>query len=48
MFLVEGWRQHLCKCHACLQVYQDNNLAFLTDLTDTVHHYESQVYSPQM
>ncbi len=40
---MEGWRQQLCECSACLQVYEDSGLTFLTSLADTVHHYESQV-----
>jgi E3 ubiquitin-protein ligase UBR7 len=43
LFLPEGWRQQLCECSACLQLYEDSGLSFLTSLADTVHHYESQV-----
>ncbi len=43
LFLPEGWRQQLCECSACRQLYEDSGLTFLTSLADTVHHYESQV-----
>ena len=43
LFLAEGWRLELCHCLSCLHTYQTSDLAFLTDTTDTVHHYESQV-----
>lgn len=42
LFLPDGWRSELCRCPECLQTYQASGLAFLTDSTDTVHHYESQ------
>ena len=43
LFLPEGWRQQLCHCESCLRSYEANSLLFLTNLADTVHHYESQV-----
>ena len=42
LFLTGNWRQQLCKCDECLKLYQQENIAFLTDEEDTVHHYESQ------
>ena len=42
MFLPMGWRSSLCKCSSCVQMYQDTNTSFLTEDSDTVHHYESQ------
>lgn len=42
MFLIANWRQELCKCDDCLKLYQENNVKFLIDEEDTVHHYESQ------
>jgi len=42
LFLTGNWRQQLCKCDECVKLYQQENLAFLTDEEDTVHHYESQ------
>ena len=43
MFLPIKWRQQLCKCSNCDKVYNDTATKFLTDETDTVHHYESKV-----
>lgn len=42
LFLTGNWRKQLCKCDECVKLYQQENLAFLTDEEDTVHHYESQ------
>ena len=42
LFLTGNWRQQLCKCDECVKLYQQENIAFLTDEEDTVHHYESQ------
>jgi len=42
MFLPMGWRSSLCKCSSCVQMYLDTNTSFLTEDSDTVHHYESQ------
>ena len=42
LFLTGNWRQQLCKCDECAKLYQQENIAFLTDEEDTVHHYESQ------
>ena len=43
LFLPIGWRSALCKCSSCTQLYSDTRTTFLTQETDTVHHYESQV-----
>jgi len=42
LFLPDDWRKQLCKCDICLRLYQQENVAFLIDEEDTVHHYESQ------
>jgi len=42
MFLPMGWRSALCKCSSCSKLYLDTKTSFLTQDTDTVHHYESQ------
>jgi len=42
MFLPLGWRSSLCKCPSCTQLYIDTNTSFLTEESDTVHHYESK------
>lgn len=36
------WRAELCKCVACLQLYKDARVEFLTDIDDTVHMYEKK------
>jgi len=42
LFLPTDWRKQLCKCDDCLKLYRQENVAFLIDEEDTVHHYESQ------
>jgi len=42
MFLPMGWRNSLCRCPSCIKLYADSNTSFLTEESDTVHHYESQ------
>ncbi|XP_031828089.1 putative E3 ubiquitin-protein ligase UBR7 [Nomia melanderi] len=39
-FWSEGWRSVLCKCEACRALYQEKNVTFLLDPTDSVHAYE--------
>ena len=41
-FLPQNWRQSLCRCSECVQMYEDLNVSFLTDDQDTVYYYESQ------
>uniref|UniRef100_A0A158Q7U4 UBR-type domain-containing protein n=1 Tax=Elaeophora elaphi TaxID=1147741 RepID=A0A158Q7U4_9BILA len=33
------WRNRLCQCKICLNLYEDNNLQFLTDLTDCMQTF---------
>lgn len=42
LFMTGDWRQQLCKCQKCCQMYRCQDVDFLTDLEDTVHHYEEQ------
>ncbi len=42
LFLVSGWREHLCRCAACAARYAERRLEFLLDPEDTVHHYEEK------
>lgn len=35
-----NWRDYLCKCHDCLNMYKDNNIEFLTKSNDTIKYYE--------
>jgi len=46
LFLPIGWRNQVCKCPKCLDLYRDSGTTFLTDETDTVHHYEDQAKEP--
>lgn len=39
-FWPEGWRQRLCRCKKCLDLYAAKKLEFLTDEHDTVEQYE--------
>jgi E3 ubiquitin-protein ligase UBR7 len=41
-FWPENWRQHLCQCDACLNVYRENKVLFIIDLDDTIHSYEEK------
>ncbi len=41
LFLPTNWRQDLCKCDDCLKLYKEQQISFLIDEEDTVHHYES-------
>ena len=45
LFLSDNWRRSLCKCTACIKMYSDLKVQFLTDEKDTVYHYESQAKS---
>jgi E3 ubiquitin-protein ligase UBR7 len=42
LFMLEGWREQLCKCSDCIKKYQESSLDYLLDLEDTVHHYENK------
>uniref|UniRef100_UPI00358E95B2 putative E3 ubiquitin-protein ligase UBR7 n=1 Tax=Myxine glutinosa TaxID=7769 RepID=UPI00358E95B2 len=37
-----GWRDKLCTCHSCLDMYQREGLAFLLEPCDTIVEYEKQ------
>ncbi|XP_053970701.1 putative E3 ubiquitin-protein ligase UBR7 [Hylaeus volcanicus] len=39
-FWSEGWRAALCTCKSCTMLYQEKNVTFLLDPTDSVHAYE--------
>ena len=42
LFMLQGWREELCKCSDCTKMYQENRLDFLLDPEDTVHYYEKK------
>jgi E3 ubiquitin-protein ligase UBR7 len=35
-----NWRDFLCKCLDCLNMYKENNIEFLTKSNDTIKYYE--------
>lgn len=39
-FWKQGWRQNLCKCVRCIDLYEKHKVDFLIDEEDTVHFYE--------
>lgn len=41
-FWSEKWRESLCKCEKCLEMYEEMGCCFLTDPDDTVHSYEER------
>lgn len=41
-FWKDGWRKQLCKCAACLKVYEEAKVEFLIDLEDTTQNYEDK------
>ena len=41
-FWPSGWRAVLCKCQACLKMYEELKVTFLLDETDTVSSYEEE------
>jgi len=36
LFLVKGWRTHLCRCPDCLRMYEQRGIGFLLDPDDTL------------
>ncbi|RUS74824.1 hypothetical protein EGW08_017414 [Elysia chlorotica] len=42
VFWSEGWRSKLCRCSECLEMYQDRNIEFLIDDSDTMQAYEAK------
>ena len=40
LFMLQGWREQLCRCIECTKMYQEHCVDFLLDPEDTVHYYE--------
>lgn len=40
MYFKEKWRNELCKCKDCLEMYADKSVSFLTHESDTIAAYE--------
>lgn len=36
------WREQLCTCTTCMKMYQDENVSYLTEPSDTVQSYETK------
>jgi len=47
LFLPIGWRKQVCQCLKCVNLFKEAGIAFLTDETDTVHHYEEKAKESQ-
>lgn len=41
-FWPTNWRKSLCKCSDCMALYKKNKVDFLTDIEDTVLHYQEK------
>lgn len=42
LFMLDGWREQLCKCSDCIIKYKKSALNYLLDIEDTLHHYENK------
>ena len=42
LFMVDGWRNQLCRCSDCTKKYEDDKVSYLLNPEDTVHHYEEK------
>lgn len=41
-FWTEGWRQKLCRCSKCTEIYRQEDVGFLLDECDTITAYENR------
>lgn len=39
-YFLNGWREALCKCIECLELYKSNKIEFITDIKDSITFYE--------
>ena len=39
-YFLNGWREALCKCLECLELYKKNQVEYLTNIKDTISFYE--------
>uniref|UniRef100_A0A1J3K467 Putative E3 ubiquitin-protein ligase UBR7 n=1 Tax=Noccaea caerulescens TaxID=107243 RepID=A0A1J3K467_NOCCA len=42
LFLTKNWRNILCKCEKCLEMYKQRKVSFLLDVEDTIVEYEKK------
>jgi E3 ubiquitin-protein ligase UBR7 len=41
-YFLNGWREALCKCESCSQLYEANEVKFLTNPEDAIKYYEEK------
>jgi len=41
-YLLNGWRDALCKCEKCAKMYEEHDVVFLTNNEDTIKFYEEK------
>lgn len=41
-FWPDNWRQQLCVCKDCVDIYEKQGVSYLVDIQDTVHFYEEK------
>lgn len=42
LFLAKNWRNMLCKCETCLEMYSERKVSYLLDAEDTIAEYENK------
>ncbi|CAH8360094.1 unnamed protein product [Eruca vesicaria subsp. sativa] len=42
LFLIKAWRNMLCKCEKCLEMYSERKVSYLLDAEDTIAEYENK------
>uniref|UniRef100_A0A1J3E166 Putative E3 ubiquitin-protein ligase UBR7 n=1 Tax=Noccaea caerulescens TaxID=107243 RepID=A0A1J3E166_NOCCA len=42
LFLTKNWRNILCKCEKCIEMYKQRKVSFLLDVEDTIVEYEKK------
>ncbi|XP_044732469.1 putative E3 ubiquitin-protein ligase UBR7 [Chrysoperla carnea] len=47
-FMVSNWRQQLCRCAGCIEMYEVHGVEFIIDEEDSVQFYEEKGKASQM
>ncbi|CAN6987107.1 hypothetical protein IGI04_001355 [Brassica rapa subsp. trilocularis] len=42
LFVTKNWRNMLCKCEKCLEMYSERKVSYLLDAEDTIAEYENK------
>ncbi|KAL0727170.1 hypothetical protein Bca4012_023263 [Brassica carinata] len=42
LFLTKNWRNMLCKCEKCLEMYSESKVSYLLDAEDSIAEYENK------